>query len=162
MNRYQTMCKPITHYKITMVDETLDPKEMGFWETIRSHLEAEGLDPDSLCCGPVMGALKLVCVPSSLNESVEAMGSAPRDQVVMVRVDGSTISKLDSWVQTGAVKSRSEAAAVFIREGLKVRAQELHELEEALADVDAAKSRLRRKAREVLGGDPEPESSSEA
>ena len=127
--------------------------EQGFWETIQERLEAEGLDLETLCCGPVVGALKLVCVPSSLRDSVEEMGSKPRDQVVMVRVDGNTSSKLDSWVETGAVKSRSEAAAVFIREGLKVRAQELQELKNALADVEAAKTRLRKKAREVLGRD---------
>ena len=134
-----------------MPDKTSEPEEKGFWESIYERLQAEGLDPESLCCGPVIGALKLVCVPSSLRDSVAEMGSHPRDQVVMVRVDGSTSSTLDSWVETGAVKSRSEAAAVFIREGLKVRAQELQELENALADVEAAKTRLRKKAREVLG-----------
>ena len=112
---------------------------------------------ESLCCGPAMGALKLVCVPSSLRSSVEEMSGAPRDQVVMVRVDGKTSATLDSWVQTGAVKSRSEAAAVFIREGLKVRAHELQELKDALADVEAAKSRLREKARQVLGQDEDDE-----
>ena len=128
-------------------------EEKGFWETIQDRLKTEGLDMESLCCGPAMGAIKLVCVPSSLRDSVEEMGESPRDQVVMVRVDGETVGTLDSWVQTGAVKSRSEAAAVFIREGLKVREQELQELKEALADVEAAKSRLRDKAKQVLGRD---------
>ncbi|MFQ5550872.1 MAG: hypothetical protein ACE5FJ_06515 [Gemmatimonadales bacterium] len=125
----------------------------GFWQSIQDRLKEEGLDMESLCCGPAMGALKLVCVPTSLRESVEEMGGSPRDQVVMVRVDGQTVSTLDLWVQTGAVKSRSEAAAVFIREGLKVRSQELQELQEALSDVEAAKSRLREKARQVLDRD---------
>jgi len=125
------------------------PKE--FWETIQNRLQEEGLDMASLCSGGAMGALKLVCVPSSLRDSVEEMGGAPRDQVVMVRVDGQTVTTLDAWVQTGAVKSRSEAAAVFIREGLKVRAHELQELKDALSEVEAAKSRLREKARQVLG-----------
>ncbi len=136
-----------------MAKKKSESAEKGFWESIHERLQAEGLDPESLCCGPVIGALKLVCVPSSLNDSVEEVGASPRDQVVMVRVDDSTSSTLDSWVETGAVKSRSEAAAVFIREGLKVRAQELKELKNALADVEAAKTKLRKKAREVLGGD---------
>lgn len=131
----------------------------GFWEAIQNRLREEGLDMESLCCGPAMGALKLVCVPSSLRASVEEMGGAPRDQVVMVRVDAATVSTLDSWVQTGAVKSRSEAAAVFIREGLKVRSQELQELQDALADVEAAKARLREKAKQVLGRDEEEQES---
>lgn len=132
-----------------------DSDEQGFWDAVGEQIKAAGLDLESLCCGPAIGALKLVCVPSSLRESVEAMGGAPRDQVVMVRVDGQTVSTLDSWVKTGAVKSRSEAAAVFIREGLKVRSQELQELQDALTDVEAAMSRLREKARQVLGQDEE-------
>ncbi len=129
--------------------------EKGFWETIQEHLKEEGLDMEALCCGPAFGAgaLKLVCVPSSLRDSVEKMGASPRDQVLMVRVAGDTMTTLDSWVQTGAVKSRSEAAAVFIREGLRVREQELEELEEALADVESAKERLRKKAKQVLDQD---------
>ncbi len=127
--------------------------EKGFWETIQEHLKEEGLDMEALCCGPAFGALKLVCVPSSLRDSVEKMGASPRDQVLMVRVAGDTMTTLDSWVQTGAVKSRSEAAAVFIREGLKVREQELQELEGALADVESAKERLRKKAKQVLDQD---------
>ncbi len=129
--------------------------EKGFWETIQERLKEEGLDMEALCCGPAFGAgaLKLVCVPSSLRDSVEKMGASPRDQVLMVRVAGDTMTTLDSWVQTGAVKSRSEAAAVFIREGLKVREQELEELEEALADVESAKERLRKKAKQVLDQD---------
>ena len=123
----------------------------GFWESIRERLEVEGIDLESLCCGPAIGALKLVCVPSSLSASVEAMGKGPRDQVLMVRVDEQTSRTLDSWVATGAVRSRSEAAAVFIREGLEVRAGELQELKDALWDVEAAKSRLREKAIQVLG-----------
>ena len=130
-------------------------KQAGLWETIQERLRADGLDLESLCCGPAMGALKLVCVPSSLHESVEEMGTASRDQVLMVRVDADTMRTLDAWVETGAVKSRSEAAAVFIREGLKVREQELRELKEALTDVETAKARLREKAKEVLGTNDE-------
>jgi len=125
--------------------------QAGLWEMIQERLKQEGLNMESLCCGPAMGALKLVCVPSSLHDTVEEMGGAPRDQVVMVRVDAQTVTTLDSWVETGAVKSRSEAAAVFIREGLKVRAHELRELNDALSDVEAAKSRLRERAKRVLG-----------
>ena len=63
--------------------------------------------------------VKVVCVTPGLKDSVDEMGKSPRDQVVMVRVDTETSEALDAWVQTGAVKSRSEAAALFIREGLR-------------------------------------------
>jgi metal-responsive CopG/Arc/MetJ family transcriptional regulator len=69
----------------------------------------------------------------------------------MVRVNRETLEELDAWVETDAVKSRSEAAALFIREGLKVRSSELGELKEALADVAEAKDRLRDAASKVFG-----------
>ena len=75
----------------------------------------------------------------------------------MVRVDSETAEKLDAWVETDAIKSRSQAAALFIREGLRVREKELAELEEALDDLNEAKSRLRERAREVLGPDNQGE-----
>ena len=49
------------------------------------------------------------------------------------------------------LKSRSEAAALFIREGLQVRGDELAELEEALQKVEKAKQGLRDKAKTVFG-----------
>lgn len=129
----------------------------GLWQLIREQLRAQGLDFNTLCCTPQGAAsLKVVCVPSSLRASVEAMGAAARDQVVMVRVDTETANALDAWVQTGAVKSRSEAAALFIREGLKVRSSELRDLEEALQDVERAKTKLRERARSVLGDEDSP------
>ena len=99
--------------------------------------------------------VKVVCVTPGLKESVDEMGKSPRDQVVMVRVDSETSEALDAWVETGAVKSRSEAAALFIREGLQVRADELERLKGALDEVEAAKERLRQQARHVFGGEDE-------
>ncbi len=104
---------------------------------------------------------KVVCVTPGLKDSVEEMGKTPRDQVVMVRVDSETSSALDAWVQTGAVKSRSEAAALFIREGLTLRSDELEKLKDALSDVEAARERLRRQAREVFGEDAGVEEAAE-
>ncbi len=64
-----------------------------------------------------------------------------------------TSKTLDDWVEAGAVRSRSEGAALFIREGLKVRAEELGQLRDALADVESARRRLREKAKEILDAD---------
>ena len=66
-------------------------------------------------------------------------------------MDGETSAALDAWVETGAVKSRSEAAALFIGEGLKMRAMELERLGVALHEVKEAKTRLLRQAKEVFG-----------
>ena len=101
--------------------------------------------------------VKVVCVAPGLRDSVEEMGKSPRDRVVMVRVDSESSAALDAWVETGALKSRSEAAALFIHEGLKVRADELERLRDALGDVEAARERLREQARQVFGGEEKAE-----
>ena len=94
---------------------------------------------------------KVVCVSPDLKDSVDEMAKSQRNNVVMVRVDEETRVKLDAWVEAGAVKSRSEAAALFIREGLKVRQAELEKLEESLRDLQNARERVREKAREIFG-----------
>ena len=93
----------------------------------------------------------VMCLTGDMKTTVAEMGQAARDQVVMVRIDEETRDDLDAWIETGAVKSRSEAAALFIREGIKVRSGELEQLREALDDVSQAKRRLERQAREVIG-----------
>ena len=108
--------------------------------------------------GKLGRAVKVVFVAPDLQESVDAMNREQRDQVIMVRVDEATLRQLDAWVKTEAVKSRSEAAAVFIREGLKVRASELEKLEDALADVDRARERLHERVKEVFGEKAPPAS----
>jgi Arc/MetJ-type ribon-helix-helix transcriptional regulator len=124
----------------------------GFFERIEEELERWGIQLESLSCDDLTpDCMKIVCMPAGLRESLNEMGKRPRGNVVMVRVDDPTITKLDNWVETGAVKTRSEAAALFIREGLKVREQELTDLEGALHRVDDAKDELRRRAREVFG-----------
>ena len=102
----------------------------------------------------IKGDWKIIGITPNLGESVREMGESPRDHTVMVRVDEDTSKLLDSWVEIGAVKSRSEAAALFIREGLQVRAEELAELEDALEKVEKAKQGLRDKAKTVFGDKP--------
>ena len=133
----------------------------GILGSIQAGLEEAGIDIDlggdcTTWSWPNKSKrVKVVCVTPGLKESVDEMGKSPRDQVVMVRVDTETSEALDAWVQTGAVKSRSEAAALFIREGLRVRADELERLKGALDDVEAARERLRRQARHVFGEEAE-------
>jgi Arc/MetJ-type ribon-helix-helix transcriptional regulator len=136
------------------IEKEMEGSEL--WRLIREKLGKLGIDLKNLAeevegtegSGP---RVRVVCVTPDLKESVEAMGKSPRDQVVMVRVDEESAQKLDAWVETGAVRSRSEAAALFIREGLKVRAEELARMEDALREVHAAKQRLSDKAKEVFG-----------
>lgn len=98
------------------------------------------------------GNVKVLCLSGKLSESMEALSEAPRDQVVMVRLNRQAVEDLDAWVETGALRSRSEAAALFIREGLALRASELDELRGPLEEFRAARRRLKSVAEEVLGG----------
>jgi len=136
----------------------------NFWTMLEDKLESLGVDLEEKLGSlgvaledieeNMSESIKVVCITPDLGDSVREMGSKPRDHTVMVRVDEDTSSKLDAWVETGAVKSRSEAAALFIREGLHVRNEELSELEDALASVERAKQRLRAKAKTVFGEEP--------
>ena len=129
----------------------------GLWERIQSRLKEKGIDIDlpegfDICGDPCnWPRMKVVCVTPDLKESVEEMGRKQRDHVVMVRIDAETLESLDAWVATGAVKSRSEAAALFIREGLKVRSDELEQLRDALREVQEAQERLKNRAKEIFG-----------
>jgi Arc/MetJ-type ribon-helix-helix transcriptional regulator len=142
-----------------MSDEPKGPVDVGhILETVLAKLREKQITVDltgdvETCCGQE-GRVKLVCVVPGLGDSVRELGKSPRDQVVMVRVDEATSQALDAWVATGAVKSRSEAAALFIREGLKVRADELARLRDSLRELDEAKERLHRRAMEVFGAEP--------
>ena len=122
----------------------------SIWERVRTELAEAGVDIEKLG-DRIGGAVKVVFVTPDIKDSVDEMSKEQRDQALMVRVDADTLRQLDEWVKTEAVKSRSEAAALFIREGLKVRASELEKLQDALADVDLAKERLQEKVREVFG-----------
>lgn len=123
-------------------------------DKLKTTLEGLGVDLESLVddASDVKG-VKMVVMTPHLKQSMDEMGKAARDHTVMVRVDEETSHTLDLWVESGAVKSRSEAAALFIREGLKVRSSELAQLRAALDEVEQAKERLRNQAKEVFGGD---------
>ena len=103
----------------------------------------------------------VMCLTGDMKTTVAEMGRAARDQVVMVRIDEDTSDTLDLWIATGAVRSRSEAAALFISEGIKVRSGELEQLREAIEDVNDAKQRLEERARQVIGEDSDAVSPTE-
>lgn len=137
-------------------------KKSGLWTVIEAQLRAQGIDLEAITCADGESPkVKVVCVAPDLQESVVELGKSPRGQVVMVRVDEETSTALDAWVESGAVRSRSEAAALFIREGLKVRAGELEKLRDALRKVEVAKQQLRDRAREVFGGSGESDGAGE-
>ena len=127
--------------------------KMVGWDSIAEMIKAQGINLEELCDMSVEGAqCKVICLDPNLGESVQEMGLLPRDVTLMVRTDDKTSQELDAWRETGYFKSRSEAAALFLREGLKVRGSELEKLKDALQEVEKAKSVLHAKARKILEG----------
>ena len=128
-------------------------------EEVLRQLSAQGIDVDRLLAEKPREdrTVRVIYLSSDLRDSLAELGQAPRDQVLMLRVDKESIELLDAWVETGAARSRSEAAALFLKEGLKVRAPELRELSEALQQVQEARRRLREKATKILGGEEDGE-----
>jgi len=119
---------------------------------VREKLKEKGLDLENLCCDEGAGSgVKVICVAAGLEESFQEMEKFPRGQTVMIRTDEETSRTLDAWVETGHFKSRSEAASLFLREGLKLRASELEKLTDALEQVKKAKERLHEKAGALFG-----------
>lgn len=127
------------------------------WTQVGKTLEEHGIDfRIGLGGDGDLANCTVLCLTADMKTTVAEMGRTSRDQVVMVRIDEDTKSDLDDWVESGAVRSRSEAAALFIREGIKVRSGELDQLREALEDVGQAKKRLEEQARQVIGSIPDP------
>jgi Arc/MetJ-type ribon-helix-helix transcriptional regulator len=136
---------------VMSMKEKLDCCDDDLWDTIREKLKSKGIDLKNLCSeGIDCSHAKIVCIAPDLGESVQQMGQQPRGETVMVRIDEETNRDLNAWVETGYFKSRSEAAALFIREGLKVRAVELGQMKEMLQQVEVAKKQLHEKARRIF------------
>ena len=123
-----------------------EEKKAGFLDRLTEKLEKIGLDIETVS----EDGVRVVCV-SNIGDSLKDLIGVTKDNVVMVRVDDDTLKKLDAWIEAGVVKSRSEAALLFIREGLSARRSELEEMEGALADLKAAKEKLHARAQDLFG-----------
>ena len=79
----------------------------------------------------------------NLKETIQGMRTG-RDNVVMVRVDDDSKSRLDELLDAGIVNSRSEAAAFLIAEGIKARSQLFDTISGKVEDIRNKKEELRR------------------
>jgi hypothetical protein len=85
----------------------------------------------------------------ALNKATESIGKAiesalaARDHVVMVRVNDDSLKSLDSLVQSGIFKSRSEAAAFLISEGIKSQAVLFGKISERIAEIERLRAELK-------------------
>ena len=103
------------------------------------------------------GAAHAERLGENLKESIQGM-RAGRDNVVMVRIDDASKSKLDELLDAGLVNSRSEAAAFLIAEGIKSRSQLFDTISGKVEDIRKKKEELRR----LLEEDGEATPASEA
>ncbi len=119
---------------------------------IKEKLKSKGIDIDiDHLKDSDESRVKVVCVTPDLKKSVTELGKTPRGESLMVRIDENTRNDLDAWLETGYFKSRSEAAALFLKEGLKTRSDELAQLKDALENVQKAKSTLQDRAKSIFG-----------
>lgn len=85
----------------------------------------------------------------ALNKATESIGKAiesalsARDHVVMVRVNEDSLKSLDALVQTGIFKSRSEAAAFLISEGVKAQAALFERISERIKEIERLRAELK-------------------
>jgi Arc/MetJ-type ribon-helix-helix transcriptional regulator len=78
----------------------------------------------------------------SIGKAIESALSA-RDHVVMVRVNDESLKKLDALVQSGVFKSRSEAAAFLISEGVKAQEALFNRISERITEIERLRSELK-------------------
>lgn len=65
-----------------------------------------------------------------------------RENVVMVRVDGASLKKIDDLVEAGIVNSRSEASAYLIAAGIQARQPLFERIALKVEEIRQAKSEL--------------------
>jgi Arc/MetJ-type ribon-helix-helix transcriptional regulator len=85
----------------------------------------------------------------AINKATESIGKAidsalaARDHVVMVRVNDDSLKSVDALVQTGIFKSRSEAAAFLISEGVKAQSALFDRISERIKEIERLRAELK-------------------
>ena len=84
----------------------------------------------------------LAAMFEDLGDTVESV-RGKRTNVVMVRVSQDSLDRLDDLVECGLTRSRSEAAAFLIGEGVKARKDLFEKIAEQTRVIRQAKERLK-------------------
>lgn len=80
---------------------------------------------------------------------------AGRENVVMVRLNKESLSRLDELVDAGFVSSRSEAAAFLIGEGVKAKSDLFQRISDKIGRIRKAKDELKELLEEPVNQGPE-------
>ncbi len=111
-----------------------------------------GDEPKGKTTPPLNKAWKQVeNIGQTLGEALQGRGN-----VVMVRVNDETLEHLDMLVESELCKSRSEAAALLINEGIKVN----HTLFERIREITDKIAGLRSQLREAVKSESEEKTDS--
>jgi Arc/MetJ-type ribon-helix-helix transcriptional regulator len=131
-------------------DVIIEEKTPGTDRVVVTKMPNEGGRPNS-GFDDIASSVKEVAQKTGdvLNRATESISKAietalsSRDHVVMVRVNDESLKKLDALVQSGIFKSRSEAAAFLISEGVKAQSVLFDKIEQKTSEIERLRSELK-------------------
>ena len=85
----------------------------------------------------------LSAIGRDISRTIERAISAKDDYVVAVKVSHEAQEKLESLVQAGVFRSRAEAAAYLIDEGIKTQAALFDRVQQKLSEIERLRAELR-------------------
>jgi Arc/MetJ-type ribon-helix-helix transcriptional regulator len=85
----------------------------------------------------------LSAIGRDISRTIERAISAKDDYVVAVKVSPEAQEKLEQLVQAGVFRSRAEAAAFLIDEGIKTQAALFDRVQQKLAEIERLRAELR-------------------
>jgi Arc/MetJ-type ribon-helix-helix transcriptional regulator len=81
-------------------------------------------------------------VPDTFNKAVERAINV-RDTTVLIRLSEESSDKVDTLVSSGVFRSRAEAAAFLIEEGIKAQASLFQRIQDKLTEIEKLRAELR-------------------
>jgi len=81
-------------------------------------------------------------VPDTFNKAVERAMNV-RDTTVLIRLSDESSDSVDTLVSAGVFRSRAEAAAFLIEEGIKAQATLFQRIQDKLTEIEKLRSELR-------------------
>ena len=85
----------------------------------------------------------LTAIGRDISRTIEKAISAKDDYVVAVKISADAQNRLDQLVQAGVFRSRAEAAAFLIDEGVKTQSALFDRVEQKLAEIEKLRAELR-------------------
>ena len=80
-------------------------------------------------------------LPGQIGRAIESIQA--RVNAITIQVDDETQNKIDSLVEAGIFKNRSESAAYLIHEGIRARAEVFAAIDAKLAEIERQRAQLR-------------------